>query len=49
MGREFTLNEVNAVLPGPLGALSLRDFINFYPYDLRCLPAIEALCVWVRA
>jgi hypothetical protein len=49
MGREFTLNEVNAVLPGPLGALPLRDFINFYPYDLRCLPAIEALCVWVRA
>ena len=47
-GREFTGNEVNPVLPGPIGALPLRDFINFYPYDLRCLPAIEALCVWVR-
>lgn len=30
-------------------ALPLRDFINFYPYDLRCLPAVEALCVCVRS
>lgn len=48
-GREFTANEVNPVLTGPIGALPLRDFINFYPYDLRCLPSVEALCVWVRS
>ena len=48
-GREFTGNEVNPVLPGPLGSLPLRDFINFYPYDLRCLPAVEAPCVWSRS
>ena len=46
--REHYHGVVAPVLPGSYGHNDLRDFLNFYPWSLRALPAIEVLAAWVR-
>lgn len=46
--REFEQGQVEPVLPGEPMRNDLRDFLNFYPWDLRCLPAVEVIAGWVQ-
>lgn len=46
--REFDHNQIVPVLPGPIMHNDLRDFLNFYPWDLRCLPSVEVMSGWVQ-
>ncbi len=45
--REFEHGQVLPVLPGEPMRNDLCDFLNFYPWDLRCLPAVEVIAGWV--
>ena len=47
--RDFEQGQVEPVLPGEPMRNDLRDFLNFYPWDLRCLPAVEVMAAWVRS
>ena len=47
--REIYHGVVAPVLPGSYGHSDLRDFLNFYPWSLRALPAIEVLAAWTRS
>jgi hypothetical protein len=46
--REFEQGQVDPVLFGDPMTNHLLDFLNFYPWDLRCLPAVEVMAAWVR-
>ena len=47
--REVYHGVVAPVLPGSYGHSDLRDFLNFYPWSLRALPAVESMAAWVRS
>ena len=47
--REVYHGVVAPVLTGSYGHNDLRDFLNFYPWSLRALPAVEVMAAWVRS